>query len=226
MNKKRLIFIIAFFIVLFIGIAIWSVLHFKVLDPVLIYINSHGVLLSFLGGFFTGETVIISLGFLSGSGLLPLWQVLIFCTLGMYLSDFIPFALGRIKFFVKLLSRERFSERAKRIEDKLLSYTRNNLFLTLLYTKFIYGASIPTLIYLGSRKKALTKFIYYDLLVEIIFVPIVVFIGWLSGKGFGLATMIFSDLRVLIPILLLIISAISLFIRWINKIVMKRVRKI
>ena len=62
------------------------------------FLKDYGILASFLGGFITGESGILSLSFLSANGFIPVWYVLVFCTLGMYLSDFIPLTIGRFKF--------------------------------------------------------------------------------------------------------------------------------
>jgi len=192
-------------------------------EVILTFLNAHGIITSFFGGFITGESIIITLAFLSAQGFLPLWQVLVFCTLGMYLSDFIPLTVGRFKFFRKLLEREKFARRVEKIEYHLQKYTKNNLFLILLYTKFIYGASIPALVYLGAKKTSYSKFSFYDFLVEIIFVPIVVLIGWFSGKGFIFAKNIFRDIRIAI-FLLIIFIILFIFVRkwWNQRLIKKR----
>ncbi len=218
MNKKRdFHLLVGVLVSAAIILLVWGLSNYKLLDPLLPYIKLHGKLISFLGGFITGESVIISLAFLSANGLLPLWQVLIFCTLGMYASDFVPFLIGRTKFFVRLLHRKKLSAREKRIEDRLLHYAHNNFFLALLYTKFIYGASIPALIYFGSRKKSYKYFILYNLLVELIFVPIVVLIGWLSGKGFGLATTFYKDFKIVLLLIIIFVVILFFITRWINE---------
>lgn len=194
-----------------------------VLENLLPLISQHGKTISFFGGFITGETIIVTLAFLSAQGVLPLWQVLVFCTLGMYLSDFVPLTIGRFKFFRKLLEREKFVRRVEKIEYHIQKYTKNNLFLILLYTKVIYGASIPALVYLGAKKTSYSKFAYYNLFVELVFVPGVVLIGWLTGKGFSLATKIFESIRIA-ALLLIILIIILYFVRkwWDQKLIKKQ----
>jgi len=187
-----------------------------VIEYILPFVKNHGILISFFGGFITGETFIIVLAFLSANGVLPLWYVLVFCTLGMYLSDFVPFTIGKLKFWKRLIGEE-VSDRARDIENTFLKYTRNNLFLTLFYTKFIYGLSIPALIYLGYKKVSYKKFALYNLGVEIIFVPIVILIGWFSGKGFTIARTIFKDIRIAIFLLIFFMIIFSLIRKWIDK---------
>ncbi len=192
-----------------------------IIEYFLPFLNEHGIIISFLAGFITGETVIVSLAFLAATGVLPLWYVLVFCTLGMYFSDFVPFIIGRLGIFRKLFRGKTF-KRTKKVEDVFLRYTKNNLFLALFYTKFIYGASIPALIYLGHKKTSYSKFAFYNIFVELIFVPLVVLIGWLSGKGFIISKTIFRDVR--IGIFLVIVLFIVLFFvrKWINQLLIKR----
>ena len=185
-----------------------------ILENLLPLISQYGKTISFFGGFITGESIIVTLAFLSAQGVLPLWQVLVFCTLGMYLSDFVPLTIGRFKFFRKLLEREKFVRRVEKIEYHIQKYTKNNLFLILLYTKIIYGASIPALVYLGAKKTPYSKFAFYNFFVEIIFVPVVVLIGWLTGKGFSLATRIFESIRIAILLLIILIIILYFIRRW------------
>jgi membrane protein DedA with SNARE-associated domain len=190
-------------------------------EMILLFAKDHGILVSFLGGFITGETIIIPIAFLSANGFIPLWQVLIFCTLGMYLSDFIPFTIGRFK-FLRNLFKGKSLEHAKRLENRFLKLTKSNIFLTLLYTKFIYGLSIPALIYLGHKETSYSRFALYNLLVEIIFVPIVILIGWTGGKGFTIVQTIFKDVRIAILLLILFIITVFFIRKWVNKELTKR----
>jgi membrane protein DedA with SNARE-associated domain len=186
------------------------------------FIQEHGIIFSFLAGFITGESVIILLAFLSATGFLPWYYVLIFCTLGMYLSDFVPFTAGRFRFLRKFLEKKSIAQKVDRVEFHLIKYTKNNIFLILFYTKIIYGASIPALIYLGFKKIPYRKFAVYNLLVELIFVPAIFLIGWASGKGFALAMLIFENARIGIFLVIVIIFALILTKRWINQWLIKR----
>lgn len=194
-------------------------------EAILPFLKTHGIIISFLGGFITGESIILTLAFLSANDFISLWYVLVFCTLGMYLSDFIPFLFGRFKFVKNLMRKEKFARHIEKVEDILLRFTRNNLFLTLLYTKVVYGASIPALIYLGSKKTLKSKFAINNLLVELIFVPIVVSIGWLSGKGFNSAVTIFEDIKIGIFLLVVLIIVLYIIRKWANQKLIKMQRR-
>ncbi len=186
-------------------------------QAILPLIAKHSIIISFLGGFLTGETVIISLAFLSATGVLPILYVLVFSMLGMYFSDFIPFTVGRHRWFVKFFWEKKVEHRGKNIERILNRYTRHNLFLILLFTKFVYGASIPALLYLGSKKTPYARFCLANFLVEIIFVPVVCLVGWAAGKGFTIATNIFADIRIALFLLIALIVIFVLVRRWIDR---------
>lgn len=185
-----------------------------IIELILPLLDKYGIIISFLAGFITGESIIIPLAFLSANDALPLWYIVIFSTLGMYLSDFIPFSIGKIKYFRDIWEKESTSKKAKIMEEKLQKYTKNNIFLTILYTKFIYGLSIPALIYLGSKKTKYSKFAFYNMLVEILFVPLLISIGWLSGKGFKSAKIIFRDVRIAIFLIIILAIVWILFRKW------------
>lgn len=182
---------------------------------ILPFVAEHGIIISFLVGFITGETAIITLALVSSTGMLPLWYMLVFSTIGMFLSDFIPFMIGRHEWFVNFLWEKKVEHRGKSIEKVLHKYVNHNLFLILMITKFIYGASIPALLYLGSKKTSLTKFSMANFLVEIIFVPLVVLLGWYAGKGFTHAANLFADMRIAVFILILLVVLFVLGRRWI-----------
>jgi len=194
-------------------------------EVILQFIKEYGILISFLGGFITGESIILFLSFLSANGLIPIWYILVFSTLGMFLSDFIPFTFGKFKFIRRLL-KKKISTHEKKIEEALMKYARNNLFLTLLYSKFIYGISIPVLIYLGYKKTPYSKFIWTNLLVEIIFVPIIVYLGFLAGKGFRFVLIIFDNMRIAILSLIIFIILLIYIRKWIDQKFMKKQKQL
>jgi|SRR3989338_5379036 len=181
------------------------------------FLKDYGIIISFLGGFVTGESGILSLSFLSANGFIPLWYVLIFSTLGMYLSDFVPFTIGRFKFLRDIFEGKRFSKHLKKAEKIMNKYTKNNLFLIILYAKFTYGASIPVLLYLGHKKTSYKKFAFYNIFVELIFVPLLVFIGWYAGKGFNLFLIIFKNIKFAIFILIVLIIFLFFLRKWVNQ---------
>src|SRR3989339_548804 len=88
----------------------------------------------------------------------------------MYLYFVLLVCIYLILFLLQLedlnfLEKEKYVKQVEKIEYHLQKYTKNNLFLILFYTKIIYGASIPALVYLGAKKTSYSKFSYYNLYV-------------------------------------------------------------
>lgn len=186
------------------------------------FLGNYGILISFLGGFITGESVIIPLSFFSAIGFLPAWNILVFSTLGMILSNFIPFLIGRYGFLYKFFKFNSPSSSLIYLEQKIIRYSRDILFLKILYAKLIYGASIPMLIYLGHKKTKISSFMLASVFADIIFVPLIFLIGWYAGKGFGLVESLFNDLRLILFALVIFLILFYFIKRWMSKILLTR----
>lgn len=195
------------------------------MQELLFLFKDHLVLLSFLSGFITGETVILTLSFLSANGYFPLVDILVFCTLGMYFSDFIPFMIGRSEFLRKIFSKKFFCKKSE-TSELIIRHLNKHFFLSLLSAKFIYGAAIPVLGYMGYKKVSYKKFALWNILVEIIFVPTVVAIGWFGGKGYGQVSEIFKDLRIAIFLLIIVIILMYFIKKWLGKKLIEKQKKL
>jgi membrane protein DedA with SNARE-associated domain len=183
------------------------------MQSLLLLFQDNLILFSFLAGFITGETVIFSLAFLSANGLFSFWNIIIYCTIGMYFSDFIPLIIGRVGSLRKFFNKKSSAKKSE-ISEKFIKHIDKHFFLTLLSTKFVYGAAIPTLIYLGYKKTSFKRFALWNIVVEIIFVPTVAIVGWFAGKGYGWVSDIFKDLKIAIMLLVIVIIGIYFVKKW------------
>lgn len=180
------------------------------------FFSDYGILITFLGGLLGGEEVIITLVFLSAIGLLPLWWILVFVTIGEYLTDTILFSIGRISLLRRLHKIEKLAAFYKKANKLILKVSKKNITLTLLYSKFIYGTRILTLIYLGSRKTKWKKFMVSELIVVIIWMAIIVTLGWFGGTSIKQVSMIFKDIGLTIASLIVFIVLIVMMKKWIQ----------
>jgi len=185
------------------------------------FLDKHSIIIPFLVGFITGESFIIPLAFLSASGLINLWKVLVFCTLGMFFSEFIPFTIGRIPSVRNFFEKMMVSEKTKKIEKKIHKNLIKRPFLTLLSAKFIYGLSIPTIIYFGYKKVHYYKFAVYAFLVNLIFAPLIVLVGWFGGKQFTSLISLFEDMRIALLILIILLVLFFYLQKWLSHKLMK-----
>ena len=60
--------------------------------------GNYPILISFFAGLFGGELTLISLGFIAETGYITLWNIIIFTTLGLIISDTVLFLIGRIHY--------------------------------------------------------------------------------------------------------------------------------
>jgi membrane protein DedA with SNARE-associated domain len=136
----------------------------------------------FFGSFFFGESVIISGGFLSATGIWPLQNVYILALVGTVASDTIWFLFGQT-ILTRTHRLQESSERYKRVVEKIERITGNKPFLILLFIKFLYGTRILTILYLANRKMRLATFLLFDTIGTLIWLVVMLGIGWLAGRG-------------------------------------------
>jgi membrane protein DedA with SNARE-associated domain len=187
------------------------------IDTLFQYFKDQPALLIYIGAILGGEEIILTFAFLAAQGLWSVETAFIYCYLGTMTSDIGWFllgrhTLGRMNFFQRFLSRY---ERIKHFLKKI----SNRPFILLFITKFIYGTRIFTIMYVGMEGLSLLKFIGYNIFVVGAWLPIVIGIGWLTGKGVSQVANVYENTGLAIgAILLFIIGTI-----WARKIFSKRV---
>ena len=175
------------------------------LNNLLISLSDYPIIISFLAGLISGETVIISLAFLSGNGLFPLWIVFVFTFLGVVITDIAIFFVGRLKFVHNFHKLWKFSKAYQKADRFISRLSKENIFLVILYSKFMYGARILTLVYLGLKKAKIRTVLVSLLIIHFFTILIIVSIGWLAGKGFSYVASIYKDIKIAIIVLILLI---------------------
>ncbi len=178
--------------------------------------GNYPILISFLAGIFGGELTLISLGFISETGLISYWNIIIFTTIGLIISDIVLFLIGRTNYVSNIKQLERFSPHFKKVDLFIIKWSRNNLLLVLFYAKFIYGISIPTLVYLGMKKTSVIKFVSYISIVNLFFLAVFMLIGILWAKGFFFIIDYFRNIQLAFSLLLFVIIFLFILKKWIN----------
>ena len=77
---------------------------------------------------------------------------------------------------------------AKSLKDKKIilaieKLSSNKTFLMLLYTKFLYGTRLITILHLSSRKISFRSFFLFNIISAVIWLFVVIPLGWLAGMG-------------------------------------------
>lgn len=166
---------------------------------------SNPILISFFAGFFLGEVGILTLAFLSSQGVFSFWMVFIFIMLGEIVSDNIYFSLARIKYFKRILNIKRASYVFEKVDRFVSRISKDNLFLILLYSKFVYGTRIAIIAYLGLKNKNKLKFFIWDSIALLIIVSILFSVGYFSGVWFSMILNSFKNIELAITAVIIIL---------------------
>lgn len=185
--------------------------------------GTYQFLISFFGAFIAGAETVLILTILASRGILNIWVVIIFSTLGIFTADLMWFSIGKID---KLSHLKKIPCAQKTYEKSatLISKTKNK-FVLLSITKFVYGIGIPIMMYLGRREMNYKTFIKYNSLIILFWVSGIGLIGWLAGKGFTLFYDTLKNLRLAILVLVIAILVLSLLKMAIKKVLFTRARK-
>jgi len=137
--------------------------------------------LFFIGSIIGGEEVILTFAFMVAQGFSTEIDLFIYCYLGTMFSDVCWFLSGR-HFFKKMSFFERLSVKYNKVVHFLKKVSKKP-FVLLFITKFIYGTRVFTIIYVGLEGLKLSKFFLYNIFVVLAWLPIVLSVGWLAGRG-------------------------------------------
>jgi len=153
---------------------------------IIIYeLKTHFYILSLIGSIISNNLFVIFLASLSGQGIFSLWKVWIIALIGILISDTIWFIIGKSATINKIARHRHFLYNYYSIKSILNKSEEKNNFFVFLGSKFIYGAKILTLIYAGKRKMRIKDFIKYNFTSSAIWISLLVFLGFLAGKGFA-----------------------------------------
>jgi membrane protein DedA with SNARE-associated domain len=182
------------------------------IELALFFLN-YPYLLTFLASVFLEESIVF-FAFLSGSGFIKFYIVLIFGILGALIGDIFWYALGRshIILFIrdKCKSSKYISRQYRRTSKLVHSLAGEKMFLSLLFSKFVFGSRILMMIYFGAKKAKFMKYLLYDLVSLIAWTLVLAPIGWLAGKGILLSFDSLSKLRYFIGIGIVFVIAFYL----------------
>ena len=187
------------------------------------FILSHTPLVSFFGTLlFGGETAAL-LSFGAAQGDYSILWVLVFGFIGIMVSDILWYAVGKyslLSFFKRHHLIHTSSKKATNLFHKL--YQRK--FRLMFFSRFIYGTSIITLIYLGKRMK-FSEFLFYESLISIFWVLLYASIGWFAGKGFRVLFIFYDNLWFVGLSLALLVGFVLLIGFIINYVLLKMAKK-
>ncbi len=165
----------------------------------IIPLKQYSVLTSIFFSFFGGEPAVLALAFLSVQQFIhPLTLGIVAFTTAICAESF-WFLLGRSSFAKSITERMTRSSRAIDFYKKIDRIENGHWFKILFIAHIFSGTTIVYILRL-SRKISYTRFIIYCALVNIIWTPTVILIGWSAGKGFSILLTIFEGIHTVISI--------------------------
>jgi len=145
-------------------------------------IQSYGYIIIFLGTIIAGETVILAAAFLASLGYFNIFIVMAVSAVGIILADSFWYYIGMKsdKVVEKCGKSCTFAEKRIAFINKNFN---NHYGKFLILSKFVYGTRVATLIASGHQKIPYKNFLIFNLISIIIWLAIVVVIGY--GIGFS-----------------------------------------
>jgi len=173
-------------------------------------------LLPLIGSFFGGEETIILIAILSATDFIPFSTVLIFSYIGTLLSDSLWYWVGG-RFSKWIDKREKIRKGFSQITGFATRIAKNNIFLILLTTKFLYGTRIVTIFYLARKPIPFLIFTLYNMVVTLLWATAICIVGWLTGRGITNLAKIFDNITYGIGIIALTAVALYALRIWLNR---------
>ncbi len=182
-------------------------------------------IICFLGGIFGGEETIFILSILAVQNNINFLIIIFFSYLGILVSDIIWFFLGRTKLFNWLIKRKIFSKVYYHFDKTLDKVTKGNDFKALLFTKFLYGLRIITIMYLARERMKFKQFLKYSLIIVGIWTIVVCSLGFAAGQGVKIALIISNNLTLTLILFGITIILFNILIRILSEEVKKLLTK-
>lgn len=178
-------------------------------------LGTHQILIIFLGSFFFGESIIISLALLSADGLISLPFLFIFGFLGTIISDSMWFYIG--KYGAKKNYLKQKIKKHKKLITSINKITGKKPFVILLFSKFMYGTRIFFMMYLAVRKLAYSTFLLFNTIGTTIWLTTLITVGWLAGQGTKNFIPVLEKGKYLISIIIILLIILRVITLWVTK---------
>ncbi len=171
----------------------------------------------FFGPLIGGEFVIIALAFLSAQGVVSLLLLVILSFLAVFFADAVWFLLGRTAVAQRVISHRHISPTVMIIFEAVRRTSRGNHLMALVLAKLMPGTRILMIMYVSKSDLVFSKFVLYNAVAILLWLLVVITIGFISGAGFTYLAEIFKNLYVSAGfVFLVVIISITIHL-WIKK---------
>ncbi len=166
----------------------------------------------FLCMLFAGEPVILGIAFYTATThFLPFWNIALLAFISSIVCELFWFVVGRTKIIESLNKKKFLSSFYSDLEHFSNTIKLSSPLRLLFSSRLISGLTIIVIIFLSRKDLTIRTFIWYSILVNSFWTPIVVGIGFAAGRGYSVALTTFEGVRVLswIGLLVLILMYIA-----------------
>lgn len=189
------------------------------IDVITPFLYEHRYIFAFLGALFEGTNIMLLAGFLYKLGIFKFWNVLAVLFIGYIINGYFWYALGYWG-GRKILEKwgPRFFLTKQRLE-KLENYYKKHTTKALIITRITYGISSYIFIIAGIFKTKLRKFFWCNLVASIIWIFMMVGIGYSFGASYAALSKLVKFVAVWLVVLLFVVivsMAIGL-VYWLRK---------
>ena len=170
-----------------------------------------------LGTALGGEFALFVLGFLVAQGILPIFPAILFSFFGSFAPNILWFFLGGTNLIERMVSHRHSYATFLIITEAVYRISRGSHLIALIIIKFLVGTPVLLTLYINKTSLSFRKFIYYQSVAIFLSMVVIIFIGYISGRGFSYLTEISQNLYTAIGFLLLIVFIIIVFQIWLEK---------
>lgn len=175
------------------------------------FLEQYGYIIVFLGAVAGGEIFILAGTFMASLGYFNIYAVVLLSLAGIILSDSLWYLLG-VKgenFIINCKDRLCLKNYHNKLFDRYFDAHYGKF---IILSKFVYGTRIITMVTSGYKRVPYRKFFYYNLLSIIIWIMIVVLVGYGLGFSWNKLSEYNSYIKYLVLLGLLGLLAIRLII--------------
>lgn len=187
------------------------------LRMLIIQYPSFQYLLIFLGTALGGELALFVLGFFVAQGVLSIFPVVLLSFPGSFLPNILWFLLGKTSTIEKIASHRHTNSTFLIITEAVYRVSRGSHLLALILIKFLVGTPVLLIMYTHKTSMTFRYFIRYQSVAIFISMLIIIFVGYISGRGFLYLTEISQNLYTALGFLLFIAFIIVIFQIWLEK---------
>jgi membrane protein DedA with SNARE-associated domain len=164
-----------------------------------------------------GELVLFFLGFLIAQSVLPIFPTVLISFFGAFLPNILWFFLGKTKMMEKSASHKYTNATFLVITEAVQRVSRGSHLIALIIIKFLVGTPILLVIYTHKTLLSVRQFFYYQSVAMFLSVIVIMFIGYVGGRGFSYITEISQNLYTTLGFILFFVFIISISQVWFEK---------